>query len=180
MKRIGINRNIRKGRARASRTSPPNISIAVTKGITLNSAHGLRLSKSWGALQTAVQNRNFILKGRWNSKSGTNLNLSKSGISISQNTSIGAFNMFDPKKSSANLVGLNIRGTKAAKLILIPTVFELVVRFFLAFISAALIILRLGIYAFYFSAISVKFCCDLIIFFFLSVGSHARYLIFKG
>ena len=89
MKRIEINKKVGKGRVRVSRTSEPNVSTSPAKGVTLNSAHGVRLSKSWGGVQTAFQNSRFILRGRWSTKTDTNVNLSKSGLSISQKTNFG-------------------------------------------------------------------------------------------
>ena len=174
MKRIGINKKLGKGRVRVSRTSTPNISETPAEGVTINSAHGLRLSRSWGGLQAALQNSTFILKGRWASKSDTNLNLSKSGLSVSQRTSFGTLNITNPNRSSANIFGVNLRGKKAAKIVGVLALIEFAVRATLAIFSLTLIIVRLAIYLIYLAALLLKLVTDLLIFCLSYVVSWAK------
>ena len=115
MKRIEINKRIGPARLRVSRTSAPNVSVNPARGVTLNSAHGVRLSRSWQGFNLALQNKRVILRGRWSHKaSGINLNLSKSGVSVSKRTALGTFNFSHPKRSSVKVAGIQIRGMDAA------------------------------------------------------------------
>ena len=115
MKRIEINKRIGPARLRVSRTSAPNVSVNPARGVTLNSAHGVRLSRSWRGFNLALQNKRVILRGRWSHKaSGINLNLSKSGVSVSKRTALGTLNFSHPKRSSAKVAGIQIRGMDAA------------------------------------------------------------------
>ena len=127
MKRIQIDKKVGPARVRVSRTGGPNVSAAPAKGVTLNSAHGLRLSKSWNGLQLALQNDNTRVRGRWSSKGGTNVNLSKSGLSLSQKTSFGTMNITNPNRSSVNVAGINMRGKKASQTLALMLVFQALV-----------------------------------------------------
>ena len=142
MKRIEINKKVGKGRVRVSRTSEPNVSTSPAKGVTLNSAHGVRLSKSWGGVQTAFQNSRFILRGRWSTKTDTNVNLSKSGLSISQKTNFGTLNLTNPNRSSASILGINFRGKKAAQTIAILALLEFLFKFLMVIKSLVPLVLR--------------------------------------
>ena len=143
MKRIEINKKVGKGRVRVSRTSEPNLSTSPVKGVTINSAHGVRLSKSWGGVQTAFQNSRFILRGRWTSKTETNVNLSKSGLSLSQKTNFGTLNLTNPNRSSASILGINFRGKKAAQTVAILTLIEFLFKSIWLVLSLVPIVLRL-------------------------------------
>ena len=114
--RIELKTGTKKLNVRASRTGGVNVSTQPSRGITFNSKHGLRLSKSFKGLNFALQGGNFRLRGRWQSSYGTNLNVSKSGISLSQKNSIGTFNISHPQRSSANIGGFQFRGKNAIHL----------------------------------------------------------------
>lgn len=169
MKRIQINKKVGKGRVRVSRTSTPNVSFAPKRGVTLNSAHGVRLSKSFKGVQLAFQNTNFILRGRWSSKGGTNLNLSKSGVSLSQRTKFGTFNLTNPNRSSANLFGINVRGKKAANALAALMVVEAIFRILLLALRTIPIVIRLAIYAANVLLEIVKFTFAVILYIFLGL-----------
>ena len=81
-KRIEINEKVAGVRERASRTGGVNASVSPVKGITLNSKHGSRVSKTFSGLTLGFQNLNSVVRGRW-SGGGMNLNLSKGLILIS-------------------------------------------------------------------------------------------------
>ena len=109
-KRIEINEKVAGVRERASRTGGVNASVAPVKGITLNSKHGARVSKTFKGLTLGFQNLNSVVRGRWSS-GGMNLNLSKSGFTFSTKGLFGTFNILRPKRSSATLGGIQVRGT---------------------------------------------------------------------
>ena len=81
-KRIEINEETSGVRLRASRTGGVNLSTAPAKGITLNTKHGARVSKTYNGLTLGFQNLDSVVRGRWNIGK-TNINLSKSGLSLS-------------------------------------------------------------------------------------------------
>ena len=147
MKRIEINKKVGKGRVRVSRTSTPNVSTSPAKGVTLNSAHGIRLSKSWGGVQTAFQNKRFILRGRWSTQTDTNVNLSKSGLSLSQKTNFGTLNLTNPNRSSASIFGINFRGKKAAQTVAILTLLEFLLKLLWLIIRLVPLVLRGIVYS---------------------------------
>jgi hypothetical protein len=61
------------------------------------------------------QNLKFVFRGRWSSDFfGLNLNASKSGFSFSQTNILGTYNFSNPNRSSANILGFQFRGKKAA------------------------------------------------------------------
>ena len=125
MKRIEINKRIGPARLRVSRTSAPNVSVNPARGVTLNSAHGVRLSRSWQGFTLALQNKRVILRGRWSHKaSGINLNLSKSGVSVSKRTALGTFNFSHPNRSSVKVAGIQLRGKNAAIIAGVSLLFE--------------------------------------------------------
>jgi hypothetical protein len=169
MKRIQINKKFGKGRVRVSRTSAPNVSFAPRRGFTLNSSHGIRLSKSFKGVQLAFQNTNFILRGRRSSKGGTNVNLSKSGVSLSQRTKFGTFNLINPNRSSANLLGMNIRGKKAANALAALVVLEGVFKMLLFAFRSIPTVIRLAIYAANVLLEIVKFTFSVILYIFLGL-----------
>ena len=114
MKRIELNKKVAKGtRARISRTSKPNVSFKPFRNVTLNTAHGLRVSKSFRGLTLGFQRSNSIFRGRWKVGQKLNLNLSKSGFSLSVKNKVGAINLKNPNRSSASIFGIQVRGKKA-------------------------------------------------------------------
>ena len=126
MKRIEVNRKVGPGRVRVSRTGGANVSVQPAKGVTLNTAHGLRVARSWSGVQLALQGKRVILRGRWTAGDGkTNLNLSKSGVSVSHKTAAGTLNITHPKRSSASIGGIQVRGKDAAIINAISIAFEL-------------------------------------------------------
>ena len=130
-KRIEVNQKIgKKTRLRASRTGGVSISTQpAVKGVTVNSKHGLRIAKSVGGVQLASQNGRLSIRGRKKlGKRGTSLNLSKSGLSLSQKFSIGTLNLMNPKRSSANIAGMNFRGKNALLLLFIASIVQLSIR----------------------------------------------------
>ncbi|WP_435106586.1 hypothetical protein [Arhodomonas sp. AD133] len=84
--------------------------------VTGNTSHGLRVSTRLARnTQVAMQNGRFILRGRYGSDAAK-VNLSKSGVSVSSKTPVGAFNWIKPGRSSFKLAGIQLRGHKAAYL----------------------------------------------------------------
>lgn len=117
---LDINRPIfgnKKIRIRFSRTSfpKPSLSWHPLRGFSLNTTHGARVSKTWKGFTLGFQNLNFVFRGRWSSGFfGLNLNAAKSGFSLSQTNLLGTYNFSNPNRSSANILGIQIRGKKAA------------------------------------------------------------------
>ena len=125
MKRIEVNRKVGPGRVRVSRTGGANVSVQPAKGVTLNTAHGLRVAHSWSGVQLALQGKRVILRGRWAAGDGkTHLNLSKSGVSVSHKTSVGTLNIIRPNRSSVSVGGIQMRGKNAAAINAISLIFE--------------------------------------------------------
>ena len=115
IKRIEINEKVGPGRVRASRTGGVSASVSPLKGFTLNTKHGARVSKTYKGLTLGLQNFNSVVRGRWSTKKeGLNVNLSKSGLSVSAKNSLGKFNLKNPNRSSATFAGIQIRGKNAA------------------------------------------------------------------
>lgn len=115
MKRFELKAKKGPVKANISRTGGLNISARI-KGITLSSKHGIRMTKSAKGLTVGLQNFVPVLRGRWKSKSGLALNLSKSGFSLSKKSKIGTFNITNPNRSSINILGVQKRGKDAAGL----------------------------------------------------------------
>ena len=115
LKRIEINEKAGPGRVRVSRTGGVSASVSPLKGFTLNTKHGARVSKTFKGLTLGLQNLNSVVRGRWSTKKeGLNVNLSKSGLSVSAKNSLGTFNFKNPNRSSATFAGIQIRGKNAA------------------------------------------------------------------
>lgn len=112
-KRIEINEEVAGARVRASRTGGINASASPLKGLTLNSKHGVRVSKTFKGLTLGAQNFSSVVRGRWKA-GGLNINLSKSGLSASNKNSLGTFNFRRPKFSSATVLGMQFRGNIGA------------------------------------------------------------------
>ena len=118
-----------------SRTGGIVASFRIAKGLTLNSKHGLRISKSFGGLTFALQNGGLSYRGRWSTRSGYNLNLSKKGFSISKSFGIGSYNFTNPNRSSLTILGIQRRGKDiqetAAMIALGYILFDILKLFFL-------------------------------------------------
>ncbi len=101
---------------RASRTGGLSLRAqakAAGLSLTANSRHGFRVSHTVGKnTQVALQNGRFVLRGRYG-KGPTKLNLSKSGVTVSTRNALGTFNWIKPKRSSATLLGVQVRGQNA-------------------------------------------------------------------
>lgn len=92
--------------------------------ITVNSQHGMRLSKGVAkGTQVAFQNGRFQFRGRYG-KGPHKLNISKSGVSVSSRNALGTFNWAKPNRSSAKLFGVQVRGKNAAQLQLLFMLFQ--------------------------------------------------------
>ena len=112
-KRIELNEEVAGIRERISRTGGVNVSASPAKGVTLNSKHGMRVSKTFKGLTLGAQNFKSVVRGRWNA-GGMNVNLSKSGLSASNKNALGTFNFRRPKSSSTTIMGIQVRGTVGA------------------------------------------------------------------
>jgi len=116
-----------KFRVRVSRTSGINAAVHPLRGLTFNTKHGLRASKTFKGLTLGFQRGNSIVRGRWSSENGLlNLNLSKSGFTLSSKSKYGAYNISKPNRSSFKFAGIQLRGRKAAGPALIFTILTLV------------------------------------------------------
>jgi len=116
--RIEINWAIfsKKTRFRLARTTfpKPSLSWHPFRGFSLNTTHGARGSKTFKGVTLGFQNLSFVFRGRWSSSFfGLNLNASKSGLSLSQTNLLRTYNFSNPNRSSANILGIEIRGKKA-------------------------------------------------------------------
>lgn len=104
---------------RASRTG--GVSLRASARVsritaTLNSRHGVRLSTGIAPYtQIAMQNGRTILRGRYG-RDELRFNVSKSGVTASTKTGIGTLNWIKPRRSSAKLFGVQIRGRNAVLL----------------------------------------------------------------
>jgi hypothetical protein len=126
LKRVEVKAGSPKFRIRASRTGGINAAIHPLRGLTFNTKHGLRVSKTFRGLTLGFQGGNSILRGRWSSNGGLlNLNLSKSGFSWSSKSHFGTYNISNPNRSSFKFAGIQIRGRKASGLALIGSIFTL-------------------------------------------------------
>ncbi len=100
--------------------------------LTANSSRGMRVSTRIAkGTQVALQNGRFVLRGRYG-KGPIKLNLSKSGLSVSTKTSVGTFNLFKPRYSSAKIGGIQVRGKNAVYIHLVVALVKLVVILFQA------------------------------------------------
>jgi hypothetical protein len=122
-KRIEVNEKVAGLRARASRTGGATAAVSPLKGFTLNSKHGARVSKTFSGLTLGFQNLNSVVRGRWTG-GGINLNLSKSGFSFSSKGLFGTYNLLRPKRSSATVGGIQVRGQVGMIISLIGVVIQ--------------------------------------------------------
>jgi len=101
---------------RASRTGGVALRAQARVGavnVTGHTGQGVRVSTQLAKnTQVAFQNGRFILRGRYGSDAAK-LNVSKSGVSVSTKTGIGAINWLRPGASSAKLGGVQVRGRNA-------------------------------------------------------------------
>ena len=63
LKRIEINEKVGPIRGRISRTGGMTGSISPLKGVTLNTKHGARVSKTYKGLTLGLQNFNSVVRG---------------------------------------------------------------------------------------------------------------------
>jgi len=163
LKRIEIKAGSPKFRIRASRTSGLNAAIHPLRGLTFNTKHGLRVSKTFRGLTLGFQNGNSVIRGRWSSKNNLfNLNLSKSGFSLSSKSRYGTYNISNPNRSSFKYAGVQIRGKKAAGLALLGSIITFI-KYFLYFIPKIISFIFFFIYAFFYGVILLcKTLIDLI------------------
>ena len=107
----------KKVRLRLSRTGGLNLGWHPFRGITLNSKHGLRLSKTFKGLTLGFQGGRSLLRGHWSIGGGLiNTNLSKSGLSFSTRSKFGTFNWTRPKRSSFKILGIQLEAWKRRSL----------------------------------------------------------------
>ncbi|WP_127347388.1 DNA-binding protein [Pseudidiomarina mangrovi] len=131
---------------RVSRTSAAALRAQVQAAgvnLTVNSSHGVRLSK--GVLkgtQVALQDGQFRLRGRYG-KGPTKINLAKSGVTLSTRNQLGSFNWIKPNRSSAKLFGVQVRGKKAAQLQLVYMLFLLLYQAIILLANTVVMLLKL-------------------------------------
>ena len=68
LKRIEINEKVGPIRGRISRTGGITGAVSPVKGVTLNTKHGARVSKTYKGLTLGLQNFNSVVRGRWSTK----------------------------------------------------------------------------------------------------------------
>lgn len=152
LKRIEVKAGSPKFRIRASRTSGLNAAVHPLRGLTFNTKHGLRVSKTFRGLTLGIQNANSVVRGRWSSKNNLlNLNLSKSGFSLSSKSRYGTYNISNPNRSSFKYAGIQIRGKKASGLALLGSIFTLV-KYFLFLIPKIISFIFFLLYVFFYSS----------------------------
>ena len=156
-----------KFRLRGSRTSGINAAVHPLRGITLNTKHGLRASKTFKGLTLGFQRGNSVVRGRWSSKNGLfNLNLSKSGFSLSSKSKYGTYNFSNPNRSSFKFGGIQLRGKNAKGLAFIATVFTLIPFLIKTIIMLPIMAFRILVGIFYVLEFFGKLSINILIFFF--------------
>lgn len=114
-------------RLRLSRTGGLNAAVHPARGLTFNTKHGVRISKTFRGLTLGIQNGRGIFRGRWSAADGAlNTNLSRSGLSFSTSTKHGTYNWTRPNRSSFKFAGIQVRGKKAAGPALILAIFAII------------------------------------------------------
>ena len=104
-------------RLRLSRTGGLSAGWHPFRGVTFNTQHGFRASKTRKGLTLGVQSGRMVFRGRWNLGKFFRLNLSKKkGFNLSWKNELGALNLTRPQYSSAKLFGIQVRGKKAHSL----------------------------------------------------------------
>ena len=136
-----------KVRVRASRTGGVNAAYHPLRGLTFNTKYGLRASKTFKGLTLGVQGGNSVVRGRWSTKNQLlNLNLSKSGFSISSKSQYGTYNFTNPNRSSFKFAGIQVRGKKAAGPALFFTVLTLIPHIIAAIFNLVALLFRVCIF----------------------------------
>lgn len=149
-----------KFRVRASRTSGINAAFHPLRGLTFNTKYGMRVSKTFKGLTLGFQGGNTVVRGRWSSENGLlNLNLSKSGFSLSSKSKFGTYNISNPNRSSFKFAGVQLRGKKAAG----PALFFTILTLIPVLIQG---IFSLLIFAFYATSFLLKLSINILIIFF--------------
>ena len=149
-----------KFRVRASRTSGVNTAVHPLRGLTFNTKYGMRVSKTFKGLTLGFQGGNTVVRGRWSSENGLlNLNLSKSGFSLSSKSKFGTYNISNPNRSSFKFAGVQVRGKKAAG----PALFFTILTLIPVLIQG---IFSLLTFAFYATSFLLKLSINILIIFF--------------
>jgi len=114
---------------RVSRTGGVGLRQTQKAGIftfTGSTSEGFRATVNAGkGTQISTQNGRAIIRGRYKVGERSNLNLSKSGLSLSTKMPSGTVNWLKPGRSSATVAGVTIRGTKAMPFALLSWLFGL-------------------------------------------------------
>lgn len=104
---------------RASRTGGVSLRAqaeAAGLNFTVNSSHGSRISRRIAkGTNVFLQRGRLRLRGRYGS-GATKLNLSKGGMSLSTRNRIGTINLTNPGRSSAKVMGVQMRGKNAVRM----------------------------------------------------------------
>ena len=83
-----------------------NAAVHPLRGLTFNTKYGMRVSKTFKGLTLGFQGGNTVVRGRWSSENGLlNLNLSKSGFSLSSKSKFGTLT-FQSNRSSFKFAGV--------------------------------------------------------------------------
>ena len=136
-------------RARASRTGGVNAAYHPLRGLTFSTKYGMRASKTLKGLTLGIQGGKTVVRGRWSTKNQLlNLNLSKSGFSISSKSKYGTYNFTNPNRSSFKFGGIQIRGKKAAGPALFFTILTLIPHIFAFFFNLLTLIFRITLFIF--------------------------------
>jgi len=153
-----------KFRVRASRTSGLNAAFHPFRGLTFNTKHGLRASKTFKGLTLGFQRGNSVVRGRWSSTNGLmNLNLSKSGFSLSSKSKYGTYNFTNPNRSSFKFGGIQLRGKNAKGLAFIATIFTLIPVLLKAIIMLPIVLFRLIEFIYFVSILIIKVIINIFI-----------------
>lgn len=129
-KRIELNQAMvsKRLRLRLSRTGGLSAGWHPFRGVTFNTQHGFRVSKTRKGLTLGIQSGRLVFRGRWNLGKFFRLNLSKTmGFSLSWKNELGALNLTRPQYSSAKLFGIQVRGKRAHSLQMYYLLFRLIV-----------------------------------------------------
>jgi len=93
---------------------------------TGSTSQGFRATANVGkGTQVSSQNGRVILRGRYGVGKSSNVNLSRSGLSLSTRMPSGTVNWMSPGRSSATVAGVTIRGSKAIPFALMSWLFNL-------------------------------------------------------
>lgn len=146
-------------RFRLSRTNKINAAYHPLRWLTLNTKYGVRASKTFRGLTLGFQGSSAVFRGRWSSRNGLlNVNLSRSGLSVSTKSKFGTYNWARPNYSSFKIAGIQIRGKKASGPALIFAILSIFLPFFQWAISS------LALLASYFVILSIQGLLFCIIF----------------